>query len=161
MRMRVNLSLKGLKGGKLVLGIIGVILTIIGFILFFVPFFQVFMMNEFPDNIVALPFLGFVFIFVGSILLTVAKIGSNKGNVNINNHQIYDNINEDNYGHRHPSRNQNVEKLIPCPKCMKFVDAESQFCSSCGQALHKYCKYCNTENSGDASFCSACGKSIE
>ena len=122
------------NGNKL--RIIGFVITLIGIILFVLG----------PIFMIILSFIGFPFIFVGSIL---AKIGSNQvHNFGINNFD------------------GNVNQIVnndkkSCPKCGFSNDHDAEFCSNCGSLLENYCPNCNTSNDIDANYCKKCGQKLK
>ncbi len=136
------------NGNKL--RIIGFVITLIGIILFILgPIFMIININNSPDEfpfMIILSFIGFPFIFVGSIL---AKIGSNQvHNFGINNFD------------------GNVNQIVnndkkSCPKCGFSNDHDAEFCSNCGSLLENYCPNCNTSNDIDANYCKKCGQKLK
>ncbi len=153
-----KIPFKELKGAKLALAIIGTIMQVTGILLFLVPFFFAFVMFNFDTifSVMPLPFFGMLLIIIGNVLLSIAR---KEGNSFLNQDNTpYQNIDDGIY---HPSRNPNVERLVSCPACKKFVNADSSFCSQCGARLSKFCKYCGNENEGGASYCQECGKKLD
>lgn len=52
---------------------------------------------------------------------------------------------------------QQQAQAVKCPHCGATNDAESLYCASCGQVLHRQvCPNCGAELDGDADFCESC-----
>ena len=135
------------KNIKIVLKVIGTILSIGGFILFV---FGLLFMNT------AMIIPGF-FCFIAGIILT-SIIGSIRKKDSIST--IYGQVKVEPI----PVSTTKIEEPqggLICPKCGQQNDKNAKFCDNCGEKLQKMCPNCGTLNDCASHYCKNCGIKID
>ena len=155
---------KEIKTWRKILYIIGNILIVLGFILFFSTFIKFSTFSFFEENsgsdfvfgFMRTPFMGFILIFLGSFLKSLAKNGFAGSGLILNPEKeredlepfsrskggqyadTYDEFKRESNFHEDLKNYSNSKKeniKIRCPHCKTLNDEDAKYCKSCGNKL--------------------------